>query len=263
LQRLIEGLCRSELAPDELIIVDMGGPAIDIPATPFPIRMLTLGNTHLPLAQARNLAASEAQHEFLIFLDVDCIPLAGLLGALRSHLEKHNALICAEIHYLNEHALRDEWEETSLLRHSKPHPARAFPTAGTRVEPNPGLFWSLAFAVSRALFQKLGGFDERFTGYGAEDTDFGFRAHQSGVELLFLGGTGAFHQYHETYDPPLQHFEDIVRNAQTFFTIWGVWPMKGWLDSFESLGLIRLEEAKITTLRPPNSYEIATAAASN
>jgi hypothetical protein len=31
LQRLIEGLCRSEVAPDELIIVDMGGPAIKIP----------------------------------------------------------------------------------------------------------------------------------------------------------------------------------------------------------------------------------------
>jgi GT2 family glycosyltransferase len=259
LQRLIEGLCRSELAPNELIIVDMGGPAIEYPAAPFPIRLLALSDSHLPLAQARNLAASEARHEFLLFLDVDCIPMAGLLGSICCILEKHNGLLCAEIYYLSETAIHEKWEEATLLRDSKTHQARAFPTTGTRVERNPGLFWSLAFAVRRALFQNLGGFDERFTGYGAEDTDFSFRAHQSGVELLFLGGAGAFHQYHETYEPPLQHFEDIVRNAGTFFKIWGFWPMKGWLGSFEQLGLIRLRDNKIITIRSPNASEIEMA----
>lgn len=259
LQRLIEGLCRSEVAPDELIIVDMGGPAIECPAASFPIRILALRDNHLPLAQARNLAASEARHELLVFLDVDCIPMAALLGAIRGTLEKQNALLCAEIHYLKQAPDHDKWEEAALLRDSKTHPVRHFPAAGTRVERNPGLFWSLAFAVRRALFQNLGGFDERFTGYGGEDTDFGFRAHQSGVELLFLGGAGAFHQYHESYEPPLQHFADIIRNAEIFFTIWGVWPMKGWLDSFESLGLIRVEDDRIITNRSPNASEIEMA----
>ncbi len=259
LQRLIEGLCRSETAPDELIIVDMGGPAIECPAASFPIKVLALGDNHLPLAQARNRAASEARHELLIFLDVDCIPMAALLGSMHSALEKHNVLLCAEIHYMNEAAICDEWKEDSLLRDSKTHPVRDFPATGTRVEGNPGLFWSVAFAVRRALFKKLGGFDERFTGYGGEDTDFGFRAHQAGVKLLFLGGTGAFHQYHQTYEPPLQHFYDIVRNAEIFFKIWGVWPMKGWLESFESLGLIRLGDSEIITLRSPNTSEIEKA----
>ncbi len=198
LRRLIEGLCRSEVAPDELIIVDMGGPAIEVPVAPFPIRVLALRNHHLPLAAARNLAASEARHEYLVFLDVDCIPMAALLGSVCSTLEKQNVLLCAEIRYLSETPVHETWVEEALVRDSKTHPARTFPATGTRVECNPGLFWSLAFGVRRALFHNLGGFDERFTGYGGEDTDFGFRAHRAGVELLFLGGTGAFHQYHET-----------------------------------------------------------------
>jgi GT2 family glycosyltransferase len=259
LQRLIEGLCRSEVAPDELIIVDMGGPAIRYPTTSFPIKVLALRDTHLPLARARNLAASEARYERLVFLDVDCIPMSALLGSICSTLETYNVLLCAEIRYLSETAIHETWVEDALLRDSKTHPVRAFPATGTRVECNPGLFWSLAFGVRQALFQNLGGFDERFTGYGGEDTDFGFRAHQAGVELLFLGGTGAFHQYHETYEPPLQHFEDIVRNAETFFRIWGVWPMKGWLESFQSMGLIRLTDREIITVRSPHAFEIEMA----
>jgi len=259
LQRLIEGLCRSEVAPDELIIVDMGGPAMEFPTVSFPIKVVALRNSHLPLAGARNLAASKARHDLLIFLDVDCIPKATLLGSMCDTLKKHNALVCAEIHYLTENAINETWEEAVLMRNSKTHPVREFPATGTRVEYNPGLFWSLAFGVRRALFQNLGGFDERFTGYGGEDTDFGFRAHQAEIELLFLGGTGAFHQYHETYEPPLQHFEDIVRNAEMFFRIWSVWPMKGWLTSFEGMGLIRLEDGKIITIRPPHTSEIEKA----
>lgn len=259
LRRLIEGLHRSITVPGELIIVDMGGPPIELAASLFPVKVLALNNDRLPLARARNLAAAEARHRFLVFLDVDCIPMAELLGALQNTLEKHDALLCAEIHYLEEHALQGQWNEASLLRQSKTHPVRAFPPVGMRVEDNPGLFWSLAFAVRQARFDDLGGFDERFTGYGAEDTDFGFRAHHAGVELLFLGGTGAFHQHHETFDPPLQHFEDIVRNAEVFHDIWGVWPMEGWLKSFERLGLIRLGDREIITVRPPTMIEIEMA----
>jgi hypothetical protein len=227
LRRLIEGLCRSKTQPGELIIVDMGGPPIDPPAAAFPIRILSLDADRLPLAQARNLAAASARHERLIFL--------------------------------NEHALHGEWDDASLRRNSKTHPVRAFPAAGIRVEPNPGLFWSLAFAVRRQRFNNLGGFDSRFTGYGAEDTDFGFRGHQAGVALLFLGGPGAFHQHHENFDPPLQHFEDIIRNAEIFRDIWGVWPMQGWLHAFARLGLIRLGDRSIITVRPPNRGELEMA----
>lgn len=259
LQRLIEGLSRSETAPDELLIVDMGGPPMEIPNAPFQIRTLSLKNNGLALAQARNLAASQARHEHLVFLDVDCIPMASLIGAMRRTIRTVDALVCAEILYLNKTVIKDDWQEHILRQNAATHPVRFFPLSGTRVERNPGLFWSLAFAISATLFKHIGRFDEEFIGYGGEDTDFGFRASAAGVDLLFLGGTGAFHQYHENLDPPLQHFEDIIRNAQIFYEKWDVWPMEGWLAAFERMGLIRLGKGKIINIRQPTTGEIEAA----
>lgn len=258
LARLIEGLCRSTTIPDELIIVDMGGPQIELPSAAFPIRVLLLKEGNLPLAQARNLAAAAAKYEMLLFLDIDCVPMAGLLGEIRA-TQHHDALLCAEVRYLAKDAIQDGWEEGGLLRNSITHPARSFPSAGVRRESNPGLFWSLVFAIRLDLFNDLGGFDERFTGYGAEDTDFGYRAKAAGIDLLFLGGPGAFHQHHDVFDPPLQHFRDIIRNAQIFYDRWKFWPMQSWLEAFARLDLICFDRGRIVTLRPPHASEMEMA----
>ena len=39
-------------------------------------------------------------------------------------------------------------------------------------------------------------------------------------------------------DPPTRHLDDILRNGALFAERWGWWPMGGWLDGFEQLGLI-------------------------
>jgi hypothetical protein len=53
-----------------------------------------------------------------------------------------------------------------------------------------------------------------------------------------VGGAHAFHQFHPTADPPVQHVDDIVRNARVFHRRWGWWPMQGWLAGFEQAGMI-------------------------
>lgn len=53
------------------------------------------------------------------------------------------------------------------------------------------LFWSLSFAVTAREFTVIGGFDEDYLGYGAEDTDVGQRLARSGGRLLFVGGGGS------------------------------------------------------------------------
>ena len=136
---------------------------------------------------------------------------------------------------------------------------RSFPATGTRRETNPGLFWSLAFAIRRSRFEELGGFDEAFVGYGAEDTDFGFRAERAQIPLIFVGGAIACHQYHDSYDPPVQHFDDIVRNATIFKARWGWSPMQGWLDAFVAMGLIDYRDDGIRILRRPNAADLIAA----
>lgn len=259
LAELIEGLHRSEVVPEELIVVDMGGEWTAPRSTRFPIRVISLPSSGLPLAKARNAAAAAANSEYLLFLDVDCIPMRQLIACMSEHASRTAGLICADVRYLGSGELTGDWQEESLLAVARAHPVRSFPDTGLRRETNAGLFWSLAFAIRRSVFFNLGGFDETFCGYGAEDTDFGFRAQRAGVDLYFSGGPGAFHQYHGVVDPPLQHFRDIVTNAVTFHRKWGLWPMDGWLNSFEAMGLIERSSATITVIRTPTAIEIAAA----
>lgn len=259
LLRLLEGLMRGA-SPDECVVVEMDGDETPLPATPFPVRRVAFPHEGLPLAAARNAGRRAAKSDTLIFLDVDCIPSKDLVAGLAGAAADHDGLICCEIRYLPAGAVTVGWRETDLDRLGLPHPARSFPETGVARIDNPGMFWSLAFAVRAAAFDRLGGFDEGFSGYGAEDTDLAFRAARIGVPLLFAGGLRAFHQHHASCDPPLQHFSDIVRNARRFQVRHGVWPMPGWLDAFAERGLIASDrEGGLTVLRLPNAEEIDAA----
>ncbi|WP_262330871.1 glycosyltransferase family 2 protein [Bosea sp. BH3] len=260
LRNLVEGLRRSDMAPAELVIVDMSDTPVAHPAADFQIRLIRLATEGLPLAEARNLAASHASSPFLLFLDVDCIPGPGLVSAMADALDQRDALICAEIRYLTAgDANEGQWSDASLSAAGVSHPARRFPPSGVAGQRNFGLFWSLAFGVSASAFKRIGGLDEAFTGYGAEDTDFAFRARETGIDLLFLGGTCAYHQHHGVFDPPLQHFDDIVRNARVFHARWGKWPMLGWLDAFADRGLLIRNDDQLEITRQPTVEDIRQA----
>lgn len=202
----------------------------------------------LPLAAARNLGAQRALEQLpgpddlLIFLDVDCIPDPGLISAyIEASRLRPEDLLCGPVAYLPElpgEAL-DSATAVQLAAWAAPHPARPAPAAGEILTHGEhALFWSLSFAVRREVWEKIGGFDEAYTGYGAEDTDFSWRARARGVELTWVGGARAYHQHHPVSRPPVEHLTDILRNGRIFADRWGHWPMEGWLQEFERMGLV-------------------------
>ena len=132
---------------------------------PFPVVQIEVAGDGLPLAKARNAGRRAARGEELVFLDVDCIPGERMTRVLADALSTHDALVCARVRYLSA-PLEDGWTEASLVQASDDHPARVFPPNGFRQAAHPGLFWSLGFAVRAATFDRIGGFDEGFHGYG-------------------------------------------------------------------------------------------------
>ena len=258
LMRLIAGLADSDTLPRELIVVDMSDEAVTLPALDCPVRRVDFKTSDLALAAARNVGARTASGERLLFLDVDCIPRRNLVATIDRALIDDDALICPEVRYLGP-GVSHLSDELALEQASRQHPVRAFPPKGHRVEDNAGLFWSLTFGIRRARFEALEGFDEGYKGYGAEDTDFGFRAKAAGLRLLFLGGTGSFHQHHGVISPPLQHLADIVKNANRFHARWGIWPMEGWLADFAKLGVAAYRDGVWRQLREPTRAEMQAA----
>jgi hypothetical protein len=194
----------------------------------------------LPLARARNAgaaAALDAGANLLVFLDVDCIPSPTMLERYVSAHKNHAGLHCGPVHYLDPPG-PGGYDLDALPEPPRGHPARPVPAEDEIVvTSNPDLFWSLSFAVSARDWETLGGFCERYEGYGGEDTDFARTACSAGFSVNAVGGAWAFHQWHPTSEPPTQHLADILRNAAVFHDRWGSWPMHGWLQQFADLRL--------------------------
>jgi GT2 family glycosyltransferase len=249
LRRQIMGLQLSVRPPDMHVVVALGDPTVrDVVAcadwSAIVIDCAT-PNGALPIAHGRNVGAVAALHrgaELLVFLDVDCIPAAALIGRY-SHAaaqrEHAHALLCGPVTYLPPSG-PGGYAVDQLANRINPHPDRPAP-AGTDIVTSTdyALFWSLSFAVSASSWKRIGGFCELYCGYGGEDTDYAQKAAAAGVTMRWVGGADAFHQYHPVSDPPVEHLHDIIRNAAVFHRRWGFWPMQGWLQEFESRGLIR------------------------
>ena len=256
LQNLLKGLSLSSRLPDECIVVHMNEPAQALGDWPFPCHHLTYQNAEipLPLPGARNAAAEKASGDLLLFLDVDCIPAKEMVAEYEKACEQMpNAIAMGNVHYLPEKIAAD-WTEESLKAQSDPHPNRDI-TGVTPLakEENYGLFWSLSFALSRSLFNQLGGFSECYPGYGAEDTDFAWKARAKRIDLRWVPEALAFHQFHTSLVPPWHNFKSIIYNAKVFYERWGEWPMGGWLKIFADEGYIdwALEGDRLEIIRLP------------
>jgi len=179
--------------------------------TRMPVRFATEPHAGFRLARVRNRGARLAGGDYLLFLDGDCIlprdhlatyldrrrPGVAHLGGCARLPEAASAtlspatlastgieaLVPASERQLLRHRFRKAWWQ-ELLRH---------PTKPRLVGNN--------FGVWRRDFERVNGFDERFTGWGQEDDDFGLRLRAAGVRLQsILDRTCSFHVWHPT-DP--------------------------------------------------------------
>ena len=263
LANLMRGLARQATPPAELVIAWMQpAPAGDLPDPGCPVRHLVVPGEPMPLAAARNRAAEAAASDLLVFLDVDCVPGPGLVAAYARAAGEAEGLLLGEVLYLPEDALDGGLDFARLDRLGRAHPSKPpVPEAGLRAEPDAGQLWGLSFALPRRLWAAVGGMDEGFSGYGAEETDLAWRLAVAGGRAWWVAGARAYHQHHAVSVPPLPHFDDILRNAARFRARHGRWCMEYWLGGFRDAGLIDWspEAEAIRPLRRPTAAELAAA----
>lgn len=258
LVNMVHGLAAQDRLPDELVVAVIQPERYALPATPFPIRQVMLGGERLPLAAARNAAARAARSEKLAFLDVDCIPAPGFVADYDRLLDRGDALLMGEILYLPAGATDHGVDYDRFARVGVRHAERAPPPTEALGDCDDyRCFWSLSFAIFRATFLRLGGFDEGYVGYGGEDTDFGRQTVEAGLPIRWCRGALAYHQYHAHHMPPVHHLDSVIANARRFADKWGHYTMEHWLHAFTLMGLIREQDGRFIRLREVDEDDLA------
>ncbi len=213
---------------DRYLIVSMD----DVPPAPAGAEVIGLPvreSDRLPLSAARNAAIAHLDDcDLVVLLDVDCIPdpqLVATYAQASRAVGRHRTVLLGPVGWLSTPAPGAGPLGAGAVRRARAAVKRSFPAAGTMLEPRPELFWSLSFALSPATHHAIGGFDEAFTGWGAEDTDYGRRAHRREIALWKVGGAWAYHQPHPPARETPGQVAALVANAIHFHDRWGDWPM--------------------------------------
>lgn len=259
LANVVRGLCRQTRLPDEMIVAVMQDELYALPAAPFPVRQIHIPADELPLAAARNAAARAATGTALVFLDMDCIPTPSLIADYAAGLDTLDGLLMGEVMYLPGGAAQGAWTYDAFAAVAERHSDRRGPPShGIELCADYRCFWSLNFAMLRTTFLATGGFDERYVGYGGEDTDFGKTISVAGIPIAWIKGALAYHQYHPHHMPPVHHLDSVVRNAELFEAKWGYRTMGHWLLAFRLMGLVDDTPGRpIRVLRRPNDADRA------
>lgn len=254
----LKGLNLQTVLPSEVIVVDMGKGIEVHDAFDFTLTIIDFDRDwqFMPLAAARNLGAAHSRTEQLVFLDVDCIPSVNFCQIMVAASSSHKALSMGSPRYM----LHTDYMGSGIVElreNSIFHPCRPI-VNGLKKEECYELFWSLCFSISNELFEHIGGFDDSYEGYGAEDTDFALEAKKVGVPF-YLTDAEVYHQQHPIYVPPLNHLEAIVKNSNIFLIKWGYWPMADCLQDFSDMGYIDWQADRhfpVTLKRKPTTHDI-------
>lgn len=157
---------------------------------------------HKSRASARNLGISQAQGDFILFVDDD---------------------ILAPENLLMEHFKLQNPKKKIIVR------GPVIDTPDYEIPRNPKAKvkdYSMAFfctcnaSVSRRALESLGGFDETFTEYGWEDTELGLRLRARGYKVKFNLNAIVYHYKAvdcDTLDANIEKAKELGKMAVNFF----------------------------------------------
>lgn len=221
-QRTVLALAEQDFDDFEVIVVDDGsrdGTAAALRSLSVPFALRVLEQENRGAGSARNAGAAVADADTLLFLDDDMVADPSLL------LEHEQSHAQGADLVLGDLPLHPESPQ-NLLSRGVERWARSRTERLAAADHIPlGDLLTGQMSISRALFQKLGGFDAGITRngrFGGEDIDFGYRVTQAGCRVVFNPDARS-HQYYDvdpraflrrTYESARAHQELALKHPE-------------------------------------------------
>lgn len=214
LQRTLEALRAQDAPPGrfEIIVVDDGstdGSVDDLNAMTRPSFIRLIRQANRGRAAARNHGAAEARGRVLLFVDADIWAGPQLISAHLAHHAEGRPLGVQGPSIPHPDSLK-----TLFMRATNLLPDL---TVRRRENLSPMHVVTRNFSVEAGAFRGLGGFDERFVGYGWEDIELGIRLRDAGVTLVYEPAAITYHYHAQTLEGLLPKIRQSGEGAVYFW----------------------------------------------
>lgn len=206
---LIESLCNQQLSVNvelDIIVVDDGSSdnsaALVSQRVSSVVRLVSHG-VNRGRAAARNTGARAANGDYLLFLDADC--RIGERSFVMRHVQvlERGADVSVGVRSTVNNSFLAAFESSVNRR-------RAIGPVWTA-------FTSANFAIRQTVFEKCGGFDERYRWYGFEDRDLAVRLVKSDVQLVYSVDAVVYHEDVSTAGTLLRRTEEAGKYSSELF----------------------------------------------
>jgi GT2 family glycosyltransferase len=211
LTRTLSALSAQDYPPDLLtVIVADDGSSEDITSVfdswspPFEKRLVRQDHHGFGAGRARNLGATAAASDIVVFLDSDALVAPDFVSRHTTwHADQPKAVVIGGRVHLSATGFDPvQLESGSIDLSSQPFEERDdFRTVLTRrtsrlrsTDEGYRAFVSSNVSLSSSLFAATGGFDERFRWWGSEDSEYGWRLWQAGARFVDDQANRIYHQ---------------------------------------------------------------------
>jgi GT2 family glycosyltransferase len=216
LQEVIPSLLRSDVRPDRMEIVVADSNSND--GTSDYLAAVARRHPsvrHLPgpytgRAMARNAGIAAARGRVVLFTDADIIASPDLVTRHLAHHERDEpvAVVGMEV----------QVDSLADYERKRASPALRAPLHGERPKRLTWLYFLTGNAsVRRTDLDRVGRFDEAFTGYGHEDLELGYRLQQAGIGILYEPRAVNYHWHPVPYEEQKRKMELAGRSTVRFY----------------------------------------------
>lgn len=178
---------------------------------PHPLKYIVKENTGK--SSARNHGVMEARSDIILLTDADMIAAKDLLeNHLIAHHNKKNVSVEGTTYNLKKKVTVDELD---------PESPQVEAYIKQRLRNGQKLKWSYFLSGNLSLrkdnFIKAGGFDEKFSIYGWEDIELGYRLKKMGVPLIYSSKAANYHYHFVSGEDMLKRKYNMGKSAAYFY----------------------------------------------